>query len=107
MVRLMAASLRRIGEGEEGEEAIRLRLEGERLSPLSPAPPDGLILWDVDCGISFLPFPVEGRRRTFLVRLGEHHTALERVVRDLGEEGPPPDPQFSLHLHTFHQQMIE
>ena len=76
MVRLMAASLRRIGEGEEGEEAIFLRLEGERPSPLSPAPPDGLILWDVDCGISFLPLPVGGRRRTFLVRLGEHHAVL-------------------------------
>jgi len=90
MVRFMAASLRRIGEGEEDEKAISLRIEGERLSPLSPAPPDGLILWDVDCGISFLPVPVEGRRRTFLVRLGEHHTALERVVRDLGEIGIIP-----------------
>jgi len=85
MVRLMAACLRRIGEGEEGEEAIILRLEGERISPLSPAPPDGLILWDVDCGIPFLPLPVEGRRLALLVRLREHHAALERVVRDLKE----------------------
>jgi tRNA pseudouridine38-40 synthase len=85
MVRLMAAALRRIGEGEEGEEAISKRLEGERLSPLSPAPPDGLILWDVDCGISFLPLPVEGKRQALLVRLREHHAALERVVRDMGE----------------------
>jgi tRNA pseudouridine38-40 synthase len=87
MVRLMAASLRRIGEGEEGEEAILLRLEGERPFPLSPAPPDGLILWDVDCGISFLPLPVGGRRGAFLVQLREHHAVLERVVRDL--EGVP------------------
>jgi tRNA pseudouridine38-40 synthase len=87
MVRLMAASLRRIGEGTEGEEAIILRLEGERLSPLSPAPPDGLVLWDVNCGISFLPLPVEGKRQAILVRLREHHAALERVVRDL--DGSP------------------
>jgi tRNA pseudouridine38-40 synthase len=86
MVRLMAACLRRIGEGEEKEEAIVLRLEGERISPLSPAPPDGLILWDVDCGVPFVPLPVEGRRLAILIRLREHHAALERVVRDL-EEG--------------------
>lgn len=85
MVRLMAACLRRIGEGDEGEEAVIQRLEGERLSPLSPAPPDGLILWDVDCGIPFLPLPLEGRRLAILVRLREHHAVLERVVRDLNE----------------------
>jgi tRNA pseudouridine38-40 synthase len=85
MVRLMAACLRRIGEGEEKEEAIILRLEGERLSPLSPAPPDGLMLWDVDCGMPFIPLPVEGKRLAILMRLREHHAALERVVRDLKE----------------------
>ena len=62
-----------------------LRLEGERLSPLSPLPPDGLILWEVNCGIAFTPLPVEGKRQAFLERLHEHHTALERVVRDLKE----------------------
>jgi tRNA pseudouridine38-40 synthase len=84
MVRLMAASLRRIGEGDEREDSIVLRLLGERLSNLSPAPADGLILWDVNCGITFLPVPVEGRRQAFLMRLREHHAVLERVVRDLG-----------------------
>ncbi len=81
----MAASLLRIGQGMEGEERIVLRLEGERCSPLSPLPPDGLILWDVHCGIAFSPLPVEGKRQAFLVRLHEHHAALERVVRDLNE----------------------
>ncbi|MDD1709671.1 MAG: tRNA pseudouridine(38-40) synthase TruA [Methanoregulaceae archaeon] len=85
MVRLMAAALRRIGQGKEGEEGIVLRLEGERFSPLSPLPPNSLILWNVDCGISFHPLPVEGKRQVFLARLHEHHTALERVVHDLNE----------------------
>jgi len=91
MVRLIAASLRAVGAGEEGEEAILLRLEGERPAPLSPAAPEGLILWDVDCGISFLPLPLGGRREAFLVRLREHHALLERVVRDL-ERTPKVSP---------------
>ncbi len=85
MVRLMAASLLRIGQGLEGEERIVQRLDGERNFPLSPLPPDGLILWEVNCGITFNPIPVEGKRQGFLARLREHHTALERVVRDLNE----------------------
>ncbi|KUG05733.1 trna pseudouridine synthase a [hydrocarbon metagenome] len=83
MVRLMAACLRRIGEGEEGEEDILRRLEGDRVAPLSPAPPWGLVLWDVDCGISFEPVPETGRSVGFVREQGEYHAVMARVCEVL------------------------
>ena len=79
MVRLMAACLQRIGEGEEDEGEILRRLEGDRGPPLSPAPPWGLVLWDVDCGITFDPVPDTGRSARFVQDEEEYHAVMAQV----------------------------
>jgi len=83
MVRLMAACLLRIGEGQEDKEALLRRLDGDRVSPLSPAPPFGLVLWDVDCGIAFEPVPDTGRSIRFVREQGEYHAVMARVCEVL------------------------
>jgi tRNA pseudouridine38-40 synthase len=91
MVRYMAAALDLVGSGREDEDLIRQRLAGTCTSPLSPAPAEGLILWDVDCGLSWSPMPMDRRTRAYLARCRAHHTVMTRVCSLLDEEQDPYD----------------
>jgi tRNA pseudouridine38-40 synthase len=82
-VRGMAAALLRVGEGEAGEDSIALLLEQETEKPLQPAPAEGLVLWDTDCGISWTPLPMGERSGTFMDHLLRHHALMENVCRVL------------------------
>ncbi|NLO78356.1 MAG: tRNA pseudouridine(38-40) synthase TruA [Methanomicrobiales archaeon] len=56
MVRCIVTSLIEVGRNELGTDDISALLTGTpgmRHPP--PAPPEGLILWDIDCGIAFAP----------------------------------------------------
>jgi tRNA pseudouridine38-40 synthase len=80
----MATALVKIGAGEaeEGCIASLLREVGGRGIP--PAPAEGLILWETDCGITFTPMEQGDRSMAYLGYLQGHHALMERVCGALG-----------------------
>jgi tRNA pseudouridine38-40 synthase len=79
-VRCMAAALLRVGNGEP-EASIDLLLDAVADRPLQPAPAEGLILWDTDCGIRWTPLPPGERSELFLEELVRHHALMEHVCQ--------------------------
>ena len=79
-VRCMATALVRVGEGE-AEESIDRLLMAEAEKPLQPAPAEGLILWDTDCGLNWTPLPAGKRSTLFLEQLFQHHALMGTVCR--------------------------
>jgi tRNA pseudouridine38-40 synthase len=86
MVRYMASALQLVGKGCWDADIIGDRLEGRETPPLSLAPPHGLILWEVDCGISFEPFPGVGRSGEYVRERGEYHTVMARICEALPDQ---------------------
>jgi tRNA pseudouridine38-40 synthase len=82
-VRCMATALLRIGEGVAGEESILYYLQGGGERPISPAPAEGLVLWNTDCGVSWSPLPPGERSAQFMTHLCRHHALMEKVCRVL------------------------
>lgn len=82
-VRCMATALLRVGTGEAGEESILHHLQGDSDKPLSPAPAEGLVLWDTDCGVSWSPLAEGERSSQFIDHLSRHHALMEKVCRVL------------------------
>jgi len=80
-VRCMASALLRVGTGEAKEESILQYLEGVINKPLSPAPAEGLVLWETDCGVSWSPLPEGERSSQFIDHLSRHHALMEKVCR--------------------------
>jgi tRNA pseudouridine38-40 synthase len=79
MVRSMAASLRDVGTGASDTTLIRDRLEGTYTGGLRPAPPDGLILWEVGYNLSFNPMPVEERRSIKIRDWYGHYRVMSKI----------------------------
>jgi tRNA pseudouridine38-40 synthase len=82
-VRCMASALIPVGEGEADEGSIGQLLEAEAKRPLPPAPAEGLILWDTDCGITWTPVAAEGQSGAFIDHLVRHHALMEKMCRVL------------------------
>lgn len=82
-VRCMATALLQVGEGEADETYITTLLEGEVKRPLQPAPAEGLVLQDTDCGIVWIPVPVDKRSDTHMDHIVRHHSLMARVCRVL------------------------
>ena len=82
-VRCMASALHLIGDGEADESSIASLLEADAIRPLQPAPAEGLILWDIDCGISWTPVTAEGQSGAFIDHLVRHHALMEKMCRVL------------------------
>ena len=78
-VRCMAAALLKVGENEEEESFILSLLEGEIKRPLQPASAEGLILWDTDCGIEWIPIPIDPRTSTYVDHIMGHHVLMGKV----------------------------
>jgi len=85
-VRCMAAAVQQVGKGEQEENWIDALLLHESEKPVQPAPAEGLVLHDTDCGIVWTPMPVDKRSGTYLMQLRGHHALMGRVCRVLGEE---------------------
>ena len=83
MVRYMASALLLVEEGKWDAGTIDRRLNGEKTCPLSPAPPSGLVLWEVDCGISFEPLLQESRSKKFVQDRREYHAVMARICEML------------------------
>jgi tRNA pseudouridine38-40 synthase len=88
MVRYIAAALQLVGEGSWNADTIESRLQGEETGPLIPAPAYGLLFWDVDCGISFIPVRETGRSAQFMRDQQEHHRIMDRICEVLGSLPP-------------------
>jgi len=82
-VRCMASALLPVGEGKADEVSIVHLLEAGAENPLQPAPAEGLILWDTDCGIAWIPLTAEGHSGTYIDHLLQHHALMEKVCRVL------------------------
>jgi len=82
-VRGMATALWRVGTGELDEAALPALLTRQAERAIPPAPAEGLILWDTDCGITFAPMAAGERSAAFLDHLRSHHALMERVCRVL------------------------
>jgi tRNA pseudouridine38-40 synthase len=82
-VRCMASALILVGEEKADESSITRMLETETNRPLQPAPAEGLILWDTDCGIDWTPVPSESRSDAFVDQLVLHYALMEKVCRVL------------------------
>jgi tRNA pseudouridine38-40 synthase len=80
-VRSMATALLRVGNGDAEEISIDELLTAEAKKPLQPAPAEGLILWDTDCGISWTPLPAGERSSIFLDQLSRHYALMGNVCR--------------------------
>ena len=75
-----AAAQHTIEEGVLRDTAL---LEQESAKAVPPAPAEGLILWDTDCGITFTLMPVDNRSASYLVYLRRHHALMEQVCGTL------------------------
>jgi tRNA pseudouridine38-40 synthase len=82
-VRCMATALLHVGTGKAGKESILHYLRGESDKPLSPAPAEGLVLWDTDCGVSWSPLAERERSSQFIDHLSRHHALMEKVCQVL------------------------
>ena len=80
-VRCMATALLRVGSGDREGECILQYLEGKIDKPLSPAPAEGLVLWETDCGLSWSPLEEGERSNAFMDHLCRHHALMEKVCR--------------------------
>jgi pseudouridylate synthase I len=80
-VRCMAAALLLVGNGELDADGIRLLLEGPAARSVPPAPAEGLILWDTDCGLAWDPVLSVDRSATYCTELLRHHALMEQVCR--------------------------
>ncbi|MDD1664749.1 MAG: tRNA pseudouridine(38-40) synthase TruA [Methanomicrobiales archaeon] len=86
MVRGMAGALLSVGTGQLDEKGIQALLDEPSGGRHPPAPSSGLILWEVDCGISFEPLPRSPRSSAFLSMKRAHYEVMARVTSIL-EEG--------------------
>jgi tRNA pseudouridine38-40 synthase len=82
-VRCMASALLLVGDKEADEGSIAHLLEADADRPLQPAPAEGLILWDTDCGIRWTPVTVKGQSCAFIDHLVRHHALMEKMCRVL------------------------
>ncbi len=70
-----------VGKGEAGETFITSLLEGEVKRPLQPAPAEGLVLWDTDCGIEWIPIAMDERSGSHMDHVVRHHALMANVCR--------------------------
>jgi tRNA pseudouridine38-40 synthase len=82
-VRCMASALSAVGSGAMPEETIHDLLEMPSERPPAPAPAEGLILWNTDCGLCWIPVSSRERSARFVDHLRAHHALMENVCRAL------------------------
>lgn len=83
MVRFMASALCKVGAGQASTESIGHRLAGTHSLALSPAPPEGLVLWEVEYGFPFNPLPMGRRQGMHLESERRHHRLMQRICEVL------------------------
>jgi len=85
-VRCMATALIKVGNGEMEEDTVAMLLDQEAEKGIPPAPAEGLILWEIDCGIAFTPIIPGVRSSAFLTQLRSHHALMGQVCNILSAQ---------------------
>jgi len=85
-VRCMVTALLRIGGGEMGKESILRLLQDGSDHPLPPAPAEGLILWDTDCGVDWTLMDEGERSSEFMHHLHSHHALMKKICLVLKQD---------------------
>ncbi|MDV2480877.1 tRNA pseudouridine(38-40) synthase TruA [Methanoculleus sp. Wushi-C6] len=92
MVRCMATALGRVGAGEaEAGEIVRL-LGGPADQRVPAAPPEGLIFWDIDCGVSFAPIPADEKSSLYRADRRRYHALMAEVAARLAPDAAQDTP---------------
>ncbi len=81
MVRCIATALRDIGMRTSDAESITRRLDGHYAGGIHPAPPEGLVLWDVAYDMPFIPIPQEQRRKGTLQERLDYHRVMTTIYQ--------------------------
>ncbi|MEI6292684.1 MAG: tRNA pseudouridine(38-40) synthase TruA [Methanomicrobiales archaeon] len=85
MVRCIASVLRDIGTGTCDIASIAKRLEGDYPGGIHPAPPEGLVLWNVSYDMPFMPLPYEERRLGTIREWEGYHRVMATIYRIFSE----------------------
>ncbi len=91
-VRRMAAALLLVGTGESSEDTIEEGFTTGFIKKPWSAPPSGLVLWEVDCGIEFRPMEYPPKAGAHLTREEEHHSVMKKICERLQETLPRGSP---------------
>ncbi|MDD1673186.1 MAG: tRNA pseudouridine(38-40) synthase TruA [Methanomicrobiales archaeon] len=80
MVRGMTTVLREVGAGTADSGKVTTLLEKTMKDRVSPAPAEGLVLWEVDCGIRFIPVPLGERHEGYLTVEQKKHQLQGKII---------------------------
>jgi tRNA pseudouridine38-40 synthase len=86
MVRCIATTLRDVGMGTCDVADVTGRLEGNYSDGIHPAPPEGLVLWDVAYDLQFTALPQEGRRQGTINDWQGYHRVMTTICRIFAEQ---------------------
>ncbi len=87
-VRRMAAALLSVGTGESSEDSIEEGFATGHIKRPCAAPSFGLILWEVDCGIPFLPMECPPKASVNIACEEEHHAVMRKICEELSQVTP-------------------
>ncbi len=87
MVRCMAKALEEAGTGSSEVGEIEQRLGGKYEKGLQPAPPEGLVLWDIGYDIKWRPM-TEGERRVANIKDWKGYYRIMNRICEVFEQGP-------------------
>jgi len=80
-VRCMASALCMVGNGQMDGAGITSLLNEPSSRPVPPAPAEGLVLWDTDCGITWEPINQSERSGIYCSELRRHHALMEQICK--------------------------
>jgi tRNA pseudouridine38-40 synthase len=83
MVRCMATALEKIGNGAMEPGDLALLLEGHGKGRVAAAPAEGLVLWEVECGLAFHHLGKSGSTAAFIENVRRRHAILKKIVEIL------------------------
>lgn len=83
MVRCITTSLERVGKGDMEIGEIKSLLSGESGDRLPAAPPEALILWDVDCGLPFDPMKLNPKRKRSFLSMMKEAMLMQKVLHEV------------------------
>ena len=76
MVRRMATVLEAVGSGESDAAEIERLLAEPTEQRVATAPPWGLILWDIDYGMTFNPIQIDVKSGRYLASRLRYHAVM-------------------------------
>ncbi|MBN2734313.1 MAG: tRNA pseudouridine(38-40) synthase TruA [Methanomicrobiaceae archaeon] len=79
MVRCIAYTLDSVGRGVMDASDVSEALKNPSGKRFPAAPPEGLILWDVDCGIDFIPVDIHEKSILFTNDNLRYHSQLKKI----------------------------